>query len=106
MRHLVVTRGECPVPHNINEMGNTLDVESPNGTIRPRHWRGSGMLPEIKKIILSVGATALVGALFGGIMGVLAADFLSLEYFLWVGISATVGASLGVALAYGLLPES
>lgn len=64
------------------------------------------MLPEIKKIILSVAATAFVGALFGAIMGVLAADFLSLEYFLWVGISAVVGANLGVALAYGLLPES
>lgn len=64
------------------------------------------MLPEIKTIVMSVGVTALVGALFGGIMGVLAADFLSLEYFLWVGISAVVGGGLGVALAYGLLPES
>lgn len=64
------------------------------------------MLPEIKKIILAIAATAFVGAIFGAIMGILAADFLSLEYFLWVGISTVVGAGLGVGLAYGLLPES
>jgi hypothetical protein len=64
------------------------------------------MLPEIKKIILAIGATAVVGAVFGGIMGILAADFLSLEYLLWVGICAIVGAGLGVGLAYGFLPES
>jgi cation transporter-like permease len=64
------------------------------------------MLPEIKKIVLAIVVTGFVGALFGGIMGGLAADFLSLEYFLWVGISTVVGAGLGVALAYGLLPES
>jgi hypothetical protein len=64
------------------------------------------MFPEIKKIILAVVVTAAVGALFGGIMGILAADFLSLEYFLWVGISTLLGAGLGLGLAYGLLPES
>ncbi len=64
------------------------------------------MLPEIKKVILAIAATAIVGAIFGAIMGVLAADFLSLEYFLWVGVSAVVGAGLGIGLAYGLLPES
>ena len=64
------------------------------------------MLPEIKKIVLAIATTAVIGALFGGILGVLAADFLSLEYFLWVGISTFVGAGLGLGLAYGLLPES
>lgn len=64
------------------------------------------MFPEIKKIILAVLVTAIVGAVFGGIMGGLAADFLSLEYFLWVGVSAFVGGGLGIALAYGLLPEN
>jgi cation transporter-like permease len=63
------------------------------------------MLPEIKKIVLAIAVTGFVGAIFGGIMGGLAADFLSLEFFLWVGISTVVGAGLGIALAYGLLPE-
>ena len=63
------------------------------------------MLPEIKKIILAIAVTGFVGAIFGGIMGGLAADFLSLEFFLWVGISSVVGAGFGIALAYGLLPE-
>lgn len=64
------------------------------------------MLPEIKKIVLAIAATAVVGAIFGAIMGVLATDFLSLEYFLWIGISSLLGAGLGLGLAYGLLPES
>jgi cation transporter-like permease len=64
------------------------------------------MLPEIKKIILAIVVTGFVGAVFGGIMGGLAADFLSVEFLLWVGISSIVGAGLGVTLAYGLLPES
>jgi hypothetical protein len=63
------------------------------------------MLPEIKKIVLAIIVTGLVGALFGGIMGGLAADFLSLEFFIWIGASAVMGAGFGVALAYGLLPE-
>ena len=64
------------------------------------------MFPEIKKIILAVTVTGLVGAVFGGILGGLAADFLSLEFLLWVGISAILGAGVGIAFAYGLLPES
>ena len=64
------------------------------------------MLPEIKKIILAIIGTGFVGALFGGMMGGLAAEFLSVEFLLWVGISAVVGAGFGVALAYGLLPEN
>ena len=64
------------------------------------------MFPEIKKIILAVLVTAGIGAIFGAIMGILAADFMSLEYLLWVGISALLGAGLGLGLAYGLLPES
>ncbi len=64
------------------------------------------MLPEIKKIILAIAVTGLVGAIFGAIIGGLAADFLSLEYFLWVGISAVAGSGVGIAFAYGLLPES
>jgi hypothetical protein len=63
------------------------------------------MLPEIKKIVLAIAVTGFIGAIFGGIMGGLAADFLSVEFLLWVGISSVVGAGLGIALAYGLLPE-
>lgn len=64
------------------------------------------MFPEIKKIVMAIVVTGLVGAVFGGILGGLAADFLSIEFFLWVGISAVVGAGVGIAFAYGLLPES
>ena len=68
--------------------------------------RWKDMLPEIKKIVLAIIVTGLVGALFGGIMGGLAADIFSLEFFIWVGVSAVVGAGVGLAFAYGLLPEN
>jgi len=48
---------------------------------------------------LIVLATGLAGAL-------LAAEILSLEYFVWADDSMVLGGGLGLGLAYGFLPES
>jgi hypothetical protein len=64
------------------------------------------MFPEIKLIGKVVVATALVGAFFGLLVGALAADLLSLKFFLWIAGGAAVGVGVGTVFAYGFLPES
>jgi hypothetical protein len=64
------------------------------------------MWPEIKKILMSIGASAVAGAFLGVLLGGLAADIPSWEFLFWVLGTAAVGAAFGIGLAYGFLPES
>lgn len=64
------------------------------------------MLPEIKLVMKVVGACGAAGAILGAIIGAMTSDFLTLNYLIWVGVAAIFGSSAGLALAYGLLPES
>jgi hypothetical protein len=64
------------------------------------------MLPELKIIGKAVAATAAVGAFFGILLGALAADLFSLEFFLWAAGGIVAGAGVGLVFAYGFLPES
>jgi hypothetical protein len=59
------------------------------------------MLPELKRVFLFVAGGAVAGALAGALIGALTDSFL-----LWIGVLAGGGAALGLALAYGFLPES
>ena len=59
------------------------------------------MIAGLKTVALSVVAVAIAGGVFGVFIGALTGD-----YLLWIGVLAFVGANLGLALAYGLLPES
>lgn len=58
------------------------------------------MLQGLKTVVLSVLGVAVLGALFGLLIGALTGD-----YLLWVGLLAFLGANFGLALAYGFLPE-
>jgi len=53
------------------------------------------------KVILAVAGTAAVGAILGLLIGALTEN-----YLLWIGLMAGAGAVAGIALGYGLLPES
>lgn len=59
------------------------------------------MLQGFRTVWVAVIASTIVGAVFGVFVGALADN-----YLLWIGIMAGVGASFGVALGYGFLPES
>ncbi|MEW6568761.1 MAG: hypothetical protein AB1449_11470 [Chloroflexota bacterium] len=59
------------------------------------------MLPELKLVARTVGALTAAGALVGVVVGALTSN-----YLLWVGVLAGLGLLLGLAMAYGLLPES
>jgi hypothetical protein len=59
------------------------------------------MLQGFRTVIQAVIVSTLVGAAFGVLIGAMAEN-----YLLWIGIMAGVGASFGVALGYGFLPES
>jgi hypothetical protein len=54
-----------------------------------------------KKVGMAIVATAVAGALLGVLLGAL-----SDNYLLWIGVMLVVGASFGIAIGYGFLPES
>ncbi len=64
------------------------------------------MWPEIKRILISVSVSALVGAFIGVLLGGLAADIPSWEFLFWILGTAAAGAAFGIGMAYGFLPES
>ena len=68
-------------------------------------WRWA-MWPEIKKILAAVIICAVVGTTLGLILAGLGTEFLSLEFFIWVGVATFLGANVGLFFAYGFLPES
>jgi F0F1-type ATP synthase assembly protein I len=59
------------------------------------------MLPELKKVFAIALVTTLAGAVVGILVGALTD-----HYLLWGAVFAGCGAALGLALAYGFLPES
>jgi hypothetical protein len=59
------------------------------------------MLKGWRTVFLAIIGTALAGAVIGLLIGALTGQWL-----LWGGVMAVIGASFGVALAYGFLPES
>jgi hypothetical protein len=59
------------------------------------------MLAGFAKVFGAVAGCAIAFSVFGVIIGAMAEN-----YLLWIGISAMVGAGFGLALGYGLLPES
>lgn len=59
------------------------------------------MLQGFKTIAKVVIFSMLIGALFGVLLGALTES-----YLLWVGVSALIGGAVGIAFAYGFLPEA
>lgn len=59
------------------------------------------MLAGVKKVGLSVMAMVAFGALLGVLVGAVASN-----YLLWVPVLTACGFAMGIALGYGLLPES
>lgn len=59
------------------------------------------MLRGFMKVAGLVIAMTFVGAVFGVLVGALAEN-----YLLWVGVLAVLGSGVGLALGYGMLPES
>jgi hypothetical protein len=59
------------------------------------------MLAGWRKVFLAIAAMAAVGAVLGLLIGALTEN-----YLLWIGLMAGTGAVAGIALGYGLLPES
>jgi hypothetical protein len=54
---------------------------------------------------LKVGAFIVLMAFVGAVVGVLVGA-LADNYLLWVAVMAALGAGVGLALGYGMLPES
>jgi len=52
-----------------------------------------------------VGATVMAMLAFGALLGVLVGAVAS-NYLLWVPVMTAFGFAMGIALGYGLLPES
>jgi len=52
-----------------------------------------------------VGATVMAMLAFGALLGVLVGAVAS-NYLLWVPVLTAFGFAMGIALGYGLLPES
>jgi hypothetical protein len=59
------------------------------------------MLRGFAKVGAFIVIMALVGAVVGVLVGALADNFL-----LWVAVMAALGSGVGLALGYGMLPES
>jgi hypothetical protein len=59
------------------------------------------MLAGFAKVLAAVVVCAIAFSVFGILVGAMAEN-----YLLWIGISAFIGANFGVAIGYGLLPES
>ncbi len=59
------------------------------------------MVKGFRKIFIVAAISTTAGAALGVLVGALADDFP-----LWIAIMALLGASFGVALGYGFLPES
>ena len=58
------------------------------------------MTAKLKKVLLIIAGATLVGWILGLLMGRLLGNPV-----LWMGVLAAGGGVLGVALAYGFLPE-
>jgi hypothetical protein len=59
------------------------------------------MLAGLKKVGVSVVAMVAFGALLGVLVGAVVSN-----YLLWVPVLTASGFAMGIALGYGLLPES
>ncbi len=54
---------------------------------------------------MTVGAFIVLMALVGAVVGILVGA-LADNYLLWVAVMAAFGSGVGLALGYGMLPES
>jgi hypothetical protein len=63
--------------------------------------REEDMLGGFMKVGIFIVVMALVGAVVGVLVGALADN-----YLLWVAVMAALGSGVGLALGYGMLPES
>ena len=59
------------------------------------------MLPGFAKVFAAIVLFAVIGVFFGVLLGALTEN-----YLLWLGVTSMVGAGFGLAIGYGLLPES
>ncbi len=59
------------------------------------------MLAGFARVFGAVVVCAVAFSVFGLIIGAMVEN-----YLLWLGISALIGAAFGLAIGYGLLPES
>jgi hypothetical protein len=59
------------------------------------------MLKGFAKVFAAVAAFAVIGSFFGILLGALTDN-----YLLWLGVTIFIGANFGLAIGYGLLPES
>ncbi len=58
------------------------------------------MLAGLRTVFMATIGTALAGAIIGVLLGALLDN-----YLLWTGLLAGAGACMGLAFAYGFLPE-
>jgi len=56
------------------------------------------------KGLMTVGRAVVVWTLVGAVFGVFVGA-VTQDYLLWVGILAAIGATFGIAMGYGYLPE-
>jgi hypothetical protein len=59
------------------------------------------MLAGFAKVMGTVVLFAVIGSVFGVLLGALTDN-----YLLWLGVAMFIGANFGLAVGYGLLPES
>jgi ABC-type microcin C transport system permease subunit YejE len=63
--------------------------------------REDAMLRGFRTVAVFIIVMAFVGAVVGVLLGALADN-----YLLWVAVMAVLGSGMGLALGYGMLPES